>query len=153
MLPRERKRVEPMATRTAPARMSAKHQLLLHFIRDAAWSDEDVLAKVREMVLPSVEKNGPIEAWIIDDASFPRGGQALGRRAPPILRPTRQGRSIASRAVAVDRQLLCRRNGPRAVQGRRRQACRSRSSSRPGHRLHCSRSARPARPACRAASR
>ena len=49
MLPGERKSVEPMAARTAPARTSAQHQSLLHFVGIAAWSDEDVLAKVREM--------------------------------------------------------------------------------------------------------
>src|SRR5579864_6758679 len=75
MLPGERKSVEPMAARTAPARTSAQHQSLLHFVGIAAWSDEDVLAKVREMVLPAIEKSGPIEAWIIDDTSFPKQGK------------------------------------------------------------------------------
>ena len=75
MLPGERKSVEPMAARTAPARTAAQHQSLLHFIANAAWSDEDVLAKVREMVLPAIEKSGPIEAWIIDDTSFPKQGK------------------------------------------------------------------------------
>src|SRR5438309_5877605 len=75
MLPGERKSVEPMAARTAPARTSAQHQSLLHFVGNSAWSDEEVLAKVREMVLPSIEKNGPIEAWIIDDTSFPKQGK------------------------------------------------------------------------------
>jgi SRSO17 transposase len=75
MLPGERKSVEPMAARTAPARTAAQHQSLLHFVANAAWSDEDVLAKVREIVLPSIEKNGPIEAWIIDDTSFPKQGK------------------------------------------------------------------------------
>jgi SRSO17 transposase len=74
MLPGERKSVEPMAA-TAPARTAAQHQSLLHFVANAAWSDEDVLAKVREMVLPAIEKNGPIEAWIIDDTSFPKQGK------------------------------------------------------------------------------
>ena len=75
MLPGERKSVEPMAARTAPARTAAQHQSLLHFIADAAWSDELVLAKVREMVLPAIQKEGPIEAWIIDDTSFPKHGK------------------------------------------------------------------------------
>jgi SRSO17 transposase len=48
---------------------------LLHFVGVAGWSDEKVLAKVREMVLPAIEKDGPIEAWIIDDTSFPKQGQ------------------------------------------------------------------------------
>lgn len=75
MLPGERKSVEPMAARTAPARTSAQHQSLLHFVGVATWSDEQVLAKVREMVLPAIEKDGPIEAWIIDDTSFPKKGK------------------------------------------------------------------------------
>ena len=75
MLPGERKSVEPMAARTAPARTAAQHQSLLHFVGNACWSDEEVLAKVREMVLPAIEKDGPIEAWIIDDTSFPKQGQ------------------------------------------------------------------------------
>ena len=75
MLPGERKSVEPMAARTAPARTAAQHQSLLHFVGIASWSDEKVLAKVREMVLPAIEKDGPIEAWIIDDTSFPKQGK------------------------------------------------------------------------------
>src|SRR5260221_2902539 len=70
MLPGERKSVEPMAAKTAPARTAAQHQSLLHFVGVATWSEERVLAKVREMVLPVIEKDGPIEAWIIDDRSF-----------------------------------------------------------------------------------
>jgi SRSO17 transposase len=73
-LPCGRKSVEPMAAWTAPARTSAQHQKLLHFVGVAAWSDERVLAKVREMVLPEIERHGPIEAWIIDDTGFPKQG-------------------------------------------------------------------------------
>src|ERR1700739_608967 len=62
MLLGERKSVEPMAARTAPARTAAQHQSLLHFVGVASWSDEKVLAKVREMVLRAIEKDGPIEA-------------------------------------------------------------------------------------------
>jgi SRSO17 transposase len=74
MLPGERKSVEPMAAKTAPARTAAQHQSLLHFVGVAPWSDEKVLVKVREMVLPAIEKQGPIEAWIIDDTAFPKQG-------------------------------------------------------------------------------
>src|SRR5260221_14681549 len=74
MLPGERKRVEPMAAKTAPARTAAQHQSLLHFVGVASWSDEKVLAKVREMVLPSMTRHGPIEAWLIDDTAFPKQG-------------------------------------------------------------------------------
>ncbi len=74
VLPGERKSVEPMAAKTAPARTAAQHQSLLHFVGIAPWSDGDVLAKVRELVLPAIEKRGPIEAWIIDDTAFPKQG-------------------------------------------------------------------------------
>src|SRR6266480_1470109 len=70
-----RRSVEPMAAVTAPAGVSAQHQKLLHFVANAAWSDELVLAKVQEMVLPQIERHGPIEAWIIDDTSFPKQGR------------------------------------------------------------------------------
>jgi SRSO17 transposase len=74
LLPCERKSVEPMAAVTAPERTSAQHQSLLHFVGEGRWSDETVLAKVREMVLPAIEQHGPIEAWIIDDTGFPKKG-------------------------------------------------------------------------------
>ena len=75
MLPCERKSVEPMAAVTAPERTAAQHQSLLHFVGNAPWSDEKVLAKVREMVVPEMERHGPIEAWIIDDTGFPKQGR------------------------------------------------------------------------------
>ena len=75
MMPCERKSVEPMAAITAPDRTAAQHQSLLHFIGEGGWSDEKVLAKVRELVLPELERHGRIEAWIIDDTSFPKKGQ------------------------------------------------------------------------------
>jgi SRSO17 transposase len=75
VMPGERKSVEPMAAITAPERTAAQHQSLLHFVGQGDWSDEKVLAKVREMVLPAIERAGPIEAWIIDDTSFPKKGR------------------------------------------------------------------------------
>lgn len=75
LLPGERKSVEPVAAVTAPARVAAQHQSLLHFVGNAPWSDERVLAQVRELVLPSIERTGPIEAWIIDDTGFPKKGR------------------------------------------------------------------------------
>jgi len=79
IMPCERKSVEPMAAMTAPERTAAQHQSLLHFVGQSTWSDEKVLAKVGEMVLPSIESRGPIEAWIIDDTGFPKkGGHSVG---------------------------------------------------------------------------
>src|SRR5580765_8119181 len=75
LMPAERKSVEPMAAVTAPSRVAAQHQSLLHFVGNAPWSDERVLARVRELVLPTIERQGPIEAWIIDDTGFPKKGE------------------------------------------------------------------------------
>ena len=70
-----RKSVEPIAALTAPERTEAQHQALLHFVGQGPWSDEKVLAKVRERVLPTIERHGPIEAWILDDTGFPKKGR------------------------------------------------------------------------------
>jgi len=75
LLPGERKSVEPMAAITAPARVSAQHQSMMHFISQGGWSDHKVLDKVRQMVVPEMERHGPIEAWIIDDTGFPKQGK------------------------------------------------------------------------------
>jgi SRSO17 transposase len=74
LLPAERKSVEPMAALVAPDRVSAKHQSLLHFVGQADWSDGEVLAKVRALVLPALEQEGAIEAWIVDDSGIPKKG-------------------------------------------------------------------------------
>lgn len=74
LLPCERKSVEPLAAVTAPDRTAAQHQSLLHFVSTGGWSDEAVLTQVRELVLPQIERHGPIEAWIIDDTGFPKKG-------------------------------------------------------------------------------
>ena len=75
VMPAERKSVEPMAALTAPARVAAQHQSLLHFVGEGRWSDDRVLAKVREMVLPKIERHSAIEAWIIDDTGMPKQGR------------------------------------------------------------------------------
>ena len=70
-----RKSVEPIAAVTAPARVAAQHQSLLHFVGEGRWLDEPVLAKVRALVMPAIERHGPIEAWIIDDTGLPKKGR------------------------------------------------------------------------------
>jgi len=75
VMPLERKSVEPMAALTSPGHASAQHQSLLHFVGEAPWSDEEVLTKVCEMVLPAMERQEPIVAWIIDDTAIPKKGK------------------------------------------------------------------------------
>jgi SRSO17 transposase len=58
LLPGERKSVEPIAAVTAPARVSAKHQSLLHFVANAPWSNERVLSRIQELTVPLIEGSG-----------------------------------------------------------------------------------------------
>jgi SRSO17 transposase len=74
LLPGERKSVEPIAAVVAPGRTAAKHQSLLNFVGESPWSDQTLLAKVRELVLPAIEAEGKIEAWIVDDTGFVKKG-------------------------------------------------------------------------------
>ncbi len=75
LMPVERKSVEPLAVVTAPGRTAAQHQSLLHFVGQGSWSDERVMSAIRDQVLPSIERHGAIEAWIIDDTGFPKKGK------------------------------------------------------------------------------
>src|SRR5476651_1091972 len=109
LMPGERKSVEPMAAVTAPSRVPAQHQSLLHFVGNAAWSDERVLARVRELVLPAIERRGPIEAWIIDDTGFPKKGrhsvgvtrQYCGQIGKPDNCQVAVSLSLANRAASL----------------------------------------------------
>ena len=75
LLPGERKSIEPMAARVEPGRVQATHQSLHHLIAKADWSDAAVLGVVRSLVLPLIERHGPIQAWIIDVTGFPKKGK------------------------------------------------------------------------------
>jgi SRSO17 transposase len=75
LMPIARKSVEPMAAVTAPAQVAAQPHSLLHFVANAPWSDATMLARVGQLVLPTIERSGPIEAWIIDDTGFPKKGR------------------------------------------------------------------------------
>jgi SRSO17 transposase len=73
-----RRNAEVMAAVTKPAehtQASAQHQKLLHIVANSTWSDEVMLAKVRELVVPAMTQRGPMEVWIIDDTSFPKQGR------------------------------------------------------------------------------
>src|SRR3979409_1966878 len=51
-----RRSVEPMAVVTDPGHVSMQHQKLLHLVAESPWSDEQMLAKVREQVVPSMTR-------------------------------------------------------------------------------------------------
>ena len=74
LLPGERKSVEPMAARLGPENVRQTHQSLHHVVADAPWRDEDLLEQVRHYVLPAMQKQGPIVAWVVDDTGFVKKG-------------------------------------------------------------------------------
>ena len=74
MMPLARKSVEPLAAVTAPAEVAAKHQSLLHFVGNAAWSDAAMLGKVAELVLPAIERSGRSRPGSSTTPVFPRRG-------------------------------------------------------------------------------
>jgi SRSO17 transposase len=73
-LPIERKSVEPMAARLAPANVRQMHQSLHHIVAEAAWNDAALLREVRRQVLPAMTRQHPLTAWIADDTGFPKKG-------------------------------------------------------------------------------
>ena len=75
LLPIERKSVEPMAARLAPAKVRQMHQSLHHIVAEAAWSDSALLREVRRQVLPAMTRKHPLTAWIVDDTGFPKKGR------------------------------------------------------------------------------
>jgi len=64
-----------MAARLAPNDVRRMHQSLHHLVADAPWNDEEMLAEVRRYVLPTMQKQGPVVAWIVDDTGFPKQGK------------------------------------------------------------------------------
>ena len=75
LLPGERKSIEPMAARLDPGNVQPMRQSLHHLVAKAPWSDETLLGEVRNQVLPAMQKQGPVVAWIVDDTGFPKKGK------------------------------------------------------------------------------
>jgi SRSO17 transposase len=74
MLPLSRKSIEPMAARVDPLHASARHQSLHHFVSKAEWSDEEMLRRICQWVVPKMDftEGG---WWVIDDTGFPKKGR------------------------------------------------------------------------------
>lgn len=74
MSPLQRKSVEPMAAHIDPMKVRSRHQSLHHFVADANWSDEQMLLRVCQWVVPLMDFSGG-GWWIIDDTGFPKQGR------------------------------------------------------------------------------
>jgi len=108
---------------------------LLHFVGEGRWSDEKVSGEgAGEMVLPAIERHGPIEAWIIDDTGFPKKGtHSVGRVARQYCGQLGKqdncqvavSLSLANRhaSLPVAYRCICRRHGPLTPPAVRRPVC------------------------------
>jgi hypothetical protein len=74
MLPIARKSVEPMAASLDPLHTSARHQSLHHFVAHAEWSDDEMLRRVAQWVVPHMDVDAGA-CWIIDDTGYPKKGK------------------------------------------------------------------------------
>jgi SRSO17 transposase len=72
LLPGERKSVEPMAARLAGDNVRRMHQSLHHLVADAPWSDEAVLDRCLDCVIPAMLRRDPVVAWVVDGTGFPK---------------------------------------------------------------------------------
>ena len=89
LLPGERKSVAPMAARWPPHAVRSTHQSMHHWVADAPWSDEALMAAVAEQVVAKlVSQEAPVW-WVVDDTGLPKKG-TLGRGGAPVLRSDRQ---------------------------------------------------------------
>lgn len=69
MAPVARKSVEPMAAHLAPMSTRSRHQSLHHFVADSAWSDEQMLLRVTQWVVPAMDFSDG-GWWVVDDTGF-----------------------------------------------------------------------------------
>ena len=157
MMPGERKSVEPMAAITAPERTAAQHQSLLHFVGEGTWSDEKVLAKVREMVLPEIERHGPMKLGSSMTRASPRrdgirSGSVVNIAASLVSKTIVRSQLHFQLPIIMQacRRLIasiCRRSGRRTLHVGAKLVCPRRSPSKPSRRSRLSNYAGPVWPA------
>lgn len=75
LLAGERKSVEPMAAKIDPKHVSMRHQSMHHFVANAPWDAQALIAGARDYALQQLERHGPVAAWVVDDTAFPKKGQ------------------------------------------------------------------------------
>src|SRR5579872_5832825 len=72
----ERKSVEPIASRASgeQKRCGRMHDRLLHFVREAPWSDRDLRREAARYVIGVMAEREPVTCWIIDDTGMLKQG-------------------------------------------------------------------------------
>jgi SRSO17 transposase len=74
LLPGERKSVEPMAARIDPRHVPSRHQSMHHFVASSPWDPDDLIRVARNYALEEFQHHGGVEAWVLDDTSYPKKG-------------------------------------------------------------------------------
>jgi SRSO17 transposase len=64
-----------MAARLGADNVRRMHQSLHHVVADAPWSDEAVLDRSLDVVIPAMLRREPVVAWVVDDTGFPKKGR------------------------------------------------------------------------------
>jgi SRSO17 transposase len=72
----ERKSVEPIAARACgdAEQCERLHDRLLHFVREAPWSDRDVRREAARYVVAAMSEREAVTCWIIDDTGMLKQG-------------------------------------------------------------------------------
>ncbi len=109
------------------------------------WSDQEVLTRVRERVLPSITREEPVQAWIIDDTGFPKKGshsvgvarQYCGQLGKQDNCQIAVSLSVATHRASLPVACIYPRSGPMIQTAARSPECPTTSASRPSRISHC----------------
>ena len=74
ILPGERKSMEPIAGRLDPEHAQARYASIQRLITDSEWDYQALLGAVRDYCLPLIIAKPELEAWVVDDTTYPKKG-------------------------------------------------------------------------------
>jgi len=74
LIPGERKGMEPIAARLDPAHVQARYASIQRLVTDSQWDHQVLLGAVRAYCLPLFIAKPRLEAWVVDDTTFPKKG-------------------------------------------------------------------------------
>jgi SRSO17 transposase len=74
LIPGERKNMEPIAARIDPEHVQASYASIQCMITDSEWDYQVLLGAVRDDCLPRIIMKPCLEAWVVDDTSYPKQG-------------------------------------------------------------------------------